>query len=70
MDLKDTLRETLIEERKKHKMTQQEVADYLNMARGAYVQYETGKNVPPVTTLTKIAELYKCSVDYLLGRFK
>jgi transcriptional regulator with XRE-family HTH domain len=70
MDLKDTLRETLIEERKKHKMTQQEVADYLNMARGAYAQYETGKNVPPVTTLTKIAELYKCSVDYLLGRFK
>lgn len=70
MDLKDTLRETLIEERKKHKMTQQEVADYLNMARGAYAQYETGKNIPPVTTLTKIAELYKCSVDYLLGRFK
>lgn len=70
MDLKDTLRETLIEERKKHKMTQQEVADYLNMARGAYAQYETGKNIPPVTTVAKLAELYKCSVDYLLGRFK
>lgn len=70
MDLKDALRETLIDERKKHKMTQQEVADYLNMARGAYTQYETGKNIPPVTTVAKLAELYKCSVDYLLGRFK
>ena len=57
-------------ERKKHNMTQQQVADYLNMARGAYAQYETGKNLPPVTTLSKLADLYKCSIDYLLGRYR
>jgi len=64
------LHEILKEERKKHNMTQQEVADYLRMARGAYAQYETGRNLPPITNLTKLADLYKCSVDYLLGRYK
>ena len=35
MELKDMLKH----ERKKHGMTQQEVADHLKMARGAYAQY-------------------------------
>lgn len=64
------LKEILKEERKKHEMTQQQVADFLNMARGAYAQYETGKNIPPVNVLSRLADLYKCSVDYLLGRYK
>lgn len=64
------LNEMLKSERKRHNLTQQQVADYLNMARGAYAQYETGKNLPPVTVLTKIADLYKCSVDYLLCRYR
>ena len=66
MELKDILKE----ERKKHNLTQQQVADYLKMARGAYAQYETGKNLPPVTVLSALADLYKCSVDYLIGRYK
>lgn len=66
MELKDALKA----ERKKQGMTQQQVADHLNMARGAYAQYETGKNLPPVNILAKLADLYKCSVDYLLGRYK
>jgi len=64
------LNEMLKFERKKHEMTQQQVADYLKMARGAYAQYETGKNLPPVTVLSRLADLYKCSVDYLLCRYK
>ena len=66
MEMKDILKA----ERKKHKLTQQEVADYLVMQRGAYAHYETGKNVPPVAQLARLADLYKCSVDYLIGRYK
>lgn len=66
MELKDMLKH----ERKKHEMTQQEVADHLKMARGAYAQYETGKNLPPITVLSELADLYKCSVDYLICRYK
>ena len=66
MELKDMLKH----ERKKHGMTQQEVADHLKMARGSYAQYETGKNLPPITVLSELADLYKCSVDYLICRYK
>lgn len=66
MELKDMLKH----ERKKHGMTQQEVADHLKMARGAYAQYETGKNLPPITVLAALADLYMCSVDYLICRYK
>lgn len=64
------IKDNLKEERKKHGLTQQQVADYLNMSRGAYAQYETGKNTPPLDTMVKLADLYKCSIDYLIGRYK
>lgn len=66
MEIKDILKT----ERKKHNMTQQEIADYLQMARGSYAKYETGANTPTTEALSKLADLYKCSVDYLIGRYK
>ncbi len=65
-----TIAERLKAERKKHGYTQQQVADALNMARGAYAQYETGKNLPPIDNMIKLADLYKTSLDYLTGRYK
>ena len=64
------LAQILKEERIKHGYTQQEVADLLNMARGAYAQYETGKNTPPLDNLLRLADLYKVSLDYLTGRYQ
>lgn len=61
--------ERLKEERKKHGFTQQQVADAINIARGAYAQYETGKNLPPIDNLMKLADLYRTSLDYLTGRY-
>lgn len=66
MEIKDILKT----ERKKHSMTQQEIANYLQMARGSYAKYETGANTPSTESLSKLADLYKCSVDYLIGRYK
>ena len=57
-------------ERNKRKMTQQEIADYLHIARAAYTLYETGTNTPTTENILKLAELYNCSTDYLLGRYK
>jgi transcriptional regulator with XRE-family HTH domain len=66
MDIKDILKK----ERKKRNLTQQEIADYLNIKRETYTMYEIGKNVIPTENVIKLAELYKCSTDYLLGRYK
>ena len=66
MEIKDILKR----ERTKRKMTQQEVADYLHIKRESYTLYETGKNIPPTENIIRLADLYKCATDYLLGRYK
>ena len=48
--------------------TQQEVAEYLNMHRSVYRRYESGERELPVWALAKLADYYKTSTDYLLGR--
>jgi len=38
------------------------------MSQTGYSKYETGENDIPTTVLIKLADLYKTSIDYLLGR--
>lgn len=47
---------------------QREIAEYLGIDRTTYGKYETGASEPDFETLSRIADLYKVSVDYLLGR--
>ena len=49
-------------------LTQQEVADYLLCNRQVYARYERGLREIPVSMLIRLADLYKTSVDYILGR--
>ena len=53
--------------RKKHKYSQQYLADYLGVIRQTYSHYETGRIVPTYKTLVKLAELYQISPDTLMG---
>lgn len=62
------LSERLIFERKRKKLTQERVADYLGITRPAYTAYERGSRQPDYEILKKLAELYEVSTDYLLGR--
>ena len=56
-------------ERTKANLTQEEVAKELGVTRPAYTQYETGKTQPSLETAAKLADLFKTSVDYLIGRY-
>ena len=49
-------------------LTQQQVADYLMCNRQVYARYERGLREIPVSMVIKLADLYKTSVDYILGR--
>ena len=49
-------------------LTQQQVADYLMCNRQVYARYERGLREIPVSMLIKLADLYKTSVNYILGR--
>ena len=48
--------------------TQQEIADYLNMHRSVYRRYELGQRELPLWAAIKLADLYRVSLDYLVGR--
>ena len=50
-----------------HDLTQIKIAEYLNMDREVYRRYEKGIREIPVWAVIKLAELYQCSTDYLLG---
>lgn len=44
-----------------------QVAAYLSTHPNAYSRYEKGTREIPTWAVIKLAELYKCSTDYLLG---
>lgn len=47
--------------------TQKEIADHLHMQRNVYRRYELGEREIPTWAVIKLAKLYECSTDYLLG---
>lgn len=48
-------------------MTQQQMADYLNVTQATYSRYESGELDIPTQVLIKLSRFHKVSVDYLLG---
>ena len=48
--------------------TQQELAQYLNVTRSAYSNYENGLREIPIEVLSGLADFYQTSLDYLLKR--
>lgn len=57
----------LKELRKENKMTQKEVAEKLGLKNVTIGLYETGVRNPEIKTLVQLADMFKVSVDYLLG---
>lgn len=52
--------------RMKHHVTQQELADYLNVTRPTIAGYETKGKEPDYRTLMLIASYFQVSADYLI----
>jgi len=54
--------------RNERNLAQNDIAEYLGMTRQAIAAYEIGKREPDYSVLIKLADFFKVSVDYLLGR--
>ena len=52
--------------RENKKLSQQQLADKLNINRSTYARYELNKTQPDYETLQKLAEFYNVSIDYIL----
>ena len=63
-----TFAENITALRKKQNKKRQEVADDLGISRSSLEYYEKNKRKPDIEVLTKIADYYNVSADYLLGR--
>ncbi len=61
------LPEKLKEIRKKQKIRQDEVAEYLGILRQSYSAYERGISVPDAKQLKKLADFFSVSTDYFFG---
>lgn len=49
-------------------MTQTDVANYIGLTQGAYSNWERGETKIDGVQLSRLAELFEVSVDYLLGK--
>ena len=54
--------------RKRHKLTQQELANFIKADKSTISKYETGKNIIATPFLYQICKKYNISADYLLGK--
>ena len=53
--------------RKENGYSQSHIANVLGIERSTYTYYETGKTVPVIFDLMRLADLYDISMDSLLG---
>ena len=65
-ELRITLGERLKQERTRHKMTQEFVAETIGVSRQAVSKWENGASDPSTSNLFAIANLYGTSVENLL----
>ena len=49
-----------------HNYTQTQIGEKLNISRQAYSNYETGKRIPDIDMLIRIADIYEVTLEQLL----
>ena len=60
-------KETLLELRTKHGLSQEQLAEKVHVTRQAVSRWETGETVPNTETLKLLSKLYDVSINTLLG---
>ncbi len=54
--------------REDNDLTQKQISEYLLCDQSLYSKYERGEREIPLNLLIKLADYYKVSLDYLVGR--
>ena len=65
-NLKSVIATNIADLRRKHQMTQLDLAEKLNYTDKAISKWERGESIPDVIVLKNIADLFGVTVDYLL----
>lgn len=67
---KNTIGHNIRTLRKEHNMTQEQLAQQLNMKRQTLSNYEIGKRIPDIYELITIADIFDVTLDEIAGRKK
>lgn len=54
--------------RKERRKTQQQLATMLGISQQAYATYENDTRMPPLDLVTKLADYFEVTIDYMIGR--
>ena len=54
--------------RENRKLSQRAVAEMLGVSAGIIPEYENGNRTPSSEKLVRLADIYNCSIDFLVGR--
>ncbi|MDQ0361858.1 helix-turn-helix domain-containing protein [Breznakia pachnodae] len=49
-------------------LTQENLAEYLQISQRTYSRYETGESSLPIEIVSKLADFYNTTIDYLVNR--
>ena len=60
------LADKIIELRKKNGLSQEELAEKLNVSRQSISKWEGAQSIPDMNKILKLSDLYSVSTDYLL----
>lgn len=66
--MEQTIGKQILENRKRLKMTQDQLAEQLGVTAQAVSKWENNQSCPDITMLPKLAEIFGISTDELLGR--
>ena len=61
------LKNIILQKRKEKNMTQEQLAEQLNVAGQTVSKWETGETIPDIDSLKKLAVLLEFSIDNALG---
>lgn len=51
-------------------ISQEKLAQKINVSSSTIAMYETNKRQPNYETLLKLSEIFECSIDYLLRKIR
>lgn len=63
-----TFSERLQQLQQEQHLLKKDIADKVGISVMAYYRYETGERIPNATILIALADFFKVSLDYLVGR--
>lgn len=64
----DKLKDRIKKERLKKELNQPQLAKIMSVSKQTVSNWENGNRIPDTLTLSKLADFFGCSVDYLLGK--